>query len=159
MSYVTFEYYKSLYADDITEEQFANLEWDARRTLDANTTGIDNVRKLRVAFPTDEYDAEAVKRCACQLIKLMHDIADAERNRGIVRRDDGTVVSGPISSISSGSESISYAANGGTALDAAVSDTSARNALYVQTVRNMLSGVTDANGVCLLYMGVYPYVL
>lgn len=159
MSYATFEYYKSLYADDITEEQFNNFEWDARRTIDANTTGIDNVRKLRVAFPVNEENAEAVKRCVCKLVKLMYDIAEAEKSRGIVHRSDGSVVSGPVASVSSGSESISYAANGGTALDAAVSDIGERNRLYIQTVRNMLSGVTDANGVCLLYMGVYPYVL
>ena len=158
MAYVTFEYFNGLYPNAINETDFNNLEWEARRILDAHTAGIDNVRKLRVAFPVDEDDAEAVKRCMCKLIKLMHDIEAAEKNRAIVKREDGTVTSGVVSSVSSGSESINYATDGGTAIDAAVKDISTRNVLYSDTVRTMLSGVADANGVCLLYMGVYPYV-
>lgn len=157
MAYVTKEYYSGVYGQ-IDETRFANLEWEARRIIDAHTTGIDNVRKLRVAFPVDEDDAETVKRCMCKLIKLMMDIEDAELSRGSIRRDDGSVTSGPVSSVSSGSESISYAASGGTTIDTAVADMSARNKLFSQIVRQMLSGISDANGVCLLYMGVYPYV-
>lgn len=158
MAYVTFENYNGLYPDNATETEFNNLEWEARRIIDAHTTGIDNVRKLRVAFPTDEQDAETVKRCMCKLIKLLHDIETAEKSRGLVKRGDGTVTSGVVSSVSSGAESISYAADGGTALDAAVGNISARNKLLSQTVREMLSGTLDANGVNLLYMGRYPYV-
>ena len=157
MAYVTHEYFTSLY-DQVDEKRFANLEWEARRIVDAHTTGVDNVRKLRVAFPVDEDDAEAVRRCMGKLIKLIMDIEDAEKGRGLIERPDGSVSSGVVSSISSGSESISYAADGGRAIDAAVSDISARNKLYSQTVRQMLSGVSDANGVSLLYVGVYPYV-
>ena len=158
MAYVTLEYFNTVCSDALAEEVFNNLEWEARRIVDAHTTGIDNVRKLRNAFPTDEDDAEAVKRCMCRLIKLMNDIAEAEKKRGAVQRCDGTVTTGPVSSVSSGSESISYAAASDTAIDAAVSDISARNRLFSQTVCEYLSGVCDANGVNLLYMGVYPYV-
>lgn len=158
MAYVTFEYFDGLYPSAVPEQEFSNLEWEASRIVDTHTTGIDNVRKLRVAFPLDEYDAEAVKRCICKLIKLLHDIEAAEKSRGLVQRGDGTVISGVVSSVSSGAESISYATNGGTAIDAAVGDISAKNRLLTQTVRQSLSGVCDANGVCLLYMGVYPYV-
>lgn len=158
MAYVTFEYFNGIYPGALTGEDFNNFEWEARRAVDAHTTGIDNVRKLRVAFPADEYDAEAVKRCMCKLIKLMHDIEVAEKSRGLVQRGDGTVISGVVSSVSSGAESISYATSGGTSIDAAVSDITARNSLYSRTIRQALSGVCDANGVCLLYMGVYPYV-
>lgn len=158
MAYVTFVYFNGLYPDNVTEAEFSSLEWAARRIVDAHTTGIDNVRKLRTAFPVDEDDAEAVKRCMCRLIKLLHDIEAAEKSRGLVQREDGTVTSGVVSSVSSGAESISYAASGGTAIDAAVGDISTRNRLLSQTVRQMLSGVADANGVNLLYMGRYPYV-
>lgn len=157
MGYVSFDYFNEIYPGALTEGVFNNLEWEARRIVDTHTTGIDNVRKLRIAFPVAEDDAEAVKRCLCKLIKLIYDIEGAEKARGTTR-PDGTITSGPVSSVSSGSESISYAASGGTAIDAAVSDISARNKLFSQTVRQMLSGVSDANGVCLLYMGVYPYV-
>lgn len=158
MAYVTLDYFNGLYPDAGNIENFADLEWEASRIVDTHTTGIDNVRKLRVAFPRDEYDAEAVKRCICKLIKLLHDIEVAEKSRGLVQREDGTVTSGVVSSVSSGAESISYATSGGTAIDAAVGDISARNKLLSQTVRQMLSGVSDANGVNLLYMGRYPCV-
>lgn len=143
MGYVEYEFFHKLH-NDISEEEFTTLEYDARRILNAHTTGVDNVQKLRIAFPTNEEDAEAVKRCMSKLIKLMHDINSIE--------DTGVV-----SSVSSGSESISYATSG-TAIGAAVADLNARNKLFNATVREYLSGVSDANGVCLLYMGVYPYV-
>ncbi len=158
MAYVSFDFFTGLYGETVTETAFKNHEWEARRILDAHTTGIDNVRKLRVAFPVDEDDAEMVRRCMCRLIKLMLDIEAAEKSRGAAQRPDGSYASGPVSSVSSGTESISYASSGGTSIDAAVSDISARNALYSKTVRQYLSGVTDANGVNLLYMGVYPCV-
>ena len=158
MAYVTFEYFNGIYPEELTEAEFNRLEWEARRIIDAHTTGVDNVRKLRVAFPIDEDDAEAVKRCMCKLIKLMCDIEAAEKSRGLVQRSDGTVTSGLVSSVSSGAESISYATSGGTSIDAAVGDIAERNRLYSQTVRQGLSGVMDANGINLLYMGRYPYV-
>ena len=143
MGYVEYDYFRKLHKD-ISEDEFTALEYDARRIVNAHTTGVDNVQKLRIAFPTDEEDAEAVKRCMCKLIKLMHDINIAE-------------VSGVISSVSSGSESISYATSG-TAFGAAVANINERNKLFNSTVRQYLSGASDANGVNLLYMGRYPYV-
>ena len=157
MAYVTFEDFNGMYPGEISVEEFKNLEWDARRVVDAHTTGVDNVRKLRVAFPEDADDAEAVLRCMCTLINLMHKIGAVEKHRGLELREDGMVRGGVVSSVSSGSESISYA-TGGTAIDAAVSSISERNKLYSQIVKHALSGVCDANGVHLLYMGVYPYV-
>lgn len=144
MGYVEFDFFHKLH-NEISEEEFTALEWDARRVLDTHTTGVDNVKKLRIAYPTNEEDAEAVKRCMCKVIKLMHDINVAE-------------ATGVISSVSSGSETISYAANCGTVIGAAVADLDERNRLFSKTVRDALSGVADANGVCLLYMGRYPYV-
>lgn len=158
MAYVTIEDYKEIYSEEIPEKVFNTLEWEARKIVDNHTTGVDNVRKLRVAFPTAEDDAEAVKRCMCELIKLMYDIEQAQQRRSAGTGPAGAVTSGPVTSVSSGSESISYATSGGTYIDAAVSDISARNRLLNDTVRKNLSGVWDANGVCLLYMGVYPYV-
>lgn len=157
MAYVTFEYFNGLH-DDVDEREFNALEWSARRIIDAHTTGIDNVRKLRKAFPTDEDDEEAIKRCMCALIKFLHDIETVERNMQQVQRPDGTITSGPVASASSGTESISYASSGNTAIEAAARDITMRNKLIVQMVRENLSGICDANGVCLLYMGRYPNV-
>jgi hypothetical protein len=45
---------------------------------------------------------------------------------------------------------------GSSVIDKAVADKSVRNKLVADTIRGGLSGVKDANGVNLLYMGKYP---
>ena len=66
MAYVDYEYYKTLYGEKaLAEADFTRLLWDAEREIDKATSGVDGVRKLQVAFPTSDYDAEAVKRCVC----------------------------------------------------------------------------------------------
>lgn len=164
MSYADFAFFSELYGDSLTEQDFARLSWEADRELDRQTTGLDNVRKLRIAFPTDEDDAETVKRCECALVNLMHQIEEAEKvqqaAQGFVQREDGTMMSKVVSSVSSGSESISYGSKDtsfGTAISAA-SDIGSRKSLFSETVKQYLSGVVDANGVNLLYRGAYPRV-
>ena len=150
-------FYNSLY-DEINEQAYNRLGWQAAKLLDKYTPGIDGVRKLQKAFPSDLDAQEAVKRCECALVNLLLQIEQTERAGAAATRADGTVVSGPVSAVSSGAESISYAA-GNTAINAAVGDISARERLISATVREYLCGEKDANGVNLLYMGVYPYVL
>lgn len=158
--YITFGEYTSLY-DPIEEKNFNNLAFDACRVMDMHTTGIDNVKKLRSYFPTAEEDAEAVKRCAAKMVNTLYQIQQAEvaamESRGYESTDQG-VRGKVISSVSAGNESISYATgnSSATAIDAAVKDKAARDKLLADTVREYLSGVTDANGVNLLFMGPYP---
>ena len=63
-----------------------------------------------------------------------------------------------VSSVSAGNESISYSVGSDTAINLAVKDLEARKKLIYATIREHLSGAKDANGVNLLYMGVYPRV-
>lgn len=151
MAYITQEKYSSLYGE-IEAAEFDRLAFDASRFMDAMTTGIDNFKKLKAAMPTDEDDAEAVEMCCAKLISLMKTI---ESYDGFVTREDGTAISKAVSSISSGSESMSF---GTSATSAAASDITVRNKLFSDTVKAYLSGIEDANGVNLLYMGRYPNV-
>ena len=151
MAYITKNRYVELYGD-IDSFEFERLSFDASRLMDKMTTGIDNVKKLKTAMPTDEDDAEAVMMCCAKLISLMQTI---EAMDGAVIREDGTVISKTVSSISSGSESMSFGSN---SISAAASDPTARKALLADTVRAYLGGLTDSNGVNLLYMGRYPNV-
>lgn len=165
MAYADYSRYVSIYGDgSISEADFDRLSYDASRYIDYCTTGVDGVKKLKIAHPTDSDDAEAVIRCACALVHDMSEIDSAEKRaasvRGLVQREDGTVTGAVVSSVSSGSESISYSVTSGqTALDAAISSEDERKKLYLTTVKRYLTGVRDANGVNLLYGGVYPYVL
>lgn len=163
MIYVEFSEYKTLYGDKaISRADFERLSWDACRKLDVMTSGIDNVKKLKVAFPADEDNAETVKRCVCKLIDTMSQIEKAadtiNQGRGYIETANG-LQGKVVSSVSAGNESVSYSAGGKneTVIDKAVADKVAQDKLYTDIIIEYLSGVTDANGVNLLYMGRYPY--
>ena len=164
MAYVNYEYYKSLYGEKaLPEAHFDRLLWDAEREINKATSGVDNVRKLKVAFPTNEEDAEAVKRCVCALVEFLKQIEDAERNANSLgqyaERSDGSLQGKVVSSVSAGNESISYAVgkSADTAISNAIKDFQSRDMAVYQFITSKLSGVSDANGVNLLFGGRYPY--
>lgn len=169
MAYTDYAFYTSLHTNPaLAEADFNRLLWEACRKLDVETTGIDGIKKLRVAFPSNEDDAEAVKRCACKLVTLLYQIEEAEKSvssgRGYVETENG-VRGKVITSVSSGAESISYSygnsptySGSATLIDKALADKAVQDKLFRDTIREYLSGISDANGVNLLYMGVYPRV-
>lgn len=164
MAYVDYEYYKSLYGEKaISKADFNRLLWDAEREVDKATSGVDNVRKLKVAFPTNEEDAEAVKRCVCALVEFLNQVEIAERNANSVgqytERADGSLQGKVVSSVSAGNESISYAVgkSADTAVSNALKDVQSRDRVVYQLIASRLSGISDSNGVNLLFGGRYPY--
>ena len=158
--YITYDEYAAIY-DPMEERLFNALAFDACRVMDTHTTGIDNVKKLKQFFPTEEEDAQTVKRCAAKIINILDQIRQAEVSameaRGFESTDMG-MKGKVISSVTAGNESISYSTGSsfGTAVDAAVKDRTAREKLLADTVWEYLSGLQDANGVNLLFMGMYP---
>lgn len=162
--YANYEFYKTLYGEkSVSETDFNRLSWDACKRIDAATTTVDGIKKLKIAFPTDEDDSEAVKRCLCELINILYKLEQAEErvnaSQGFVQREDGTVSSKLVSSVSAGNESISYSTNNisaATLIDKALSDKTVQEQLYRDTIAKYLSGVTDKNGINLLYAGRYP---
>ena len=165
MAYVDYEYYKSLYGEEkaIPESDFNRLLWDAEREIDKATSGVDNVRKLKVAFPTNGEDAEAVKRCVCALVEFLKQIEDAEHNANSLgqytERADGSLQGKIVSSVSAGNETISYAVGktADTAISNAIKDLHSKDMAVYQFITSKLSGMSDANGVNLLFAGRYPY--
>ena len=165
MAYVDYEYYKSLYGEEkaIPETDFNRLLWDAEREIDKATSGVDGVRKLKVAFPTNEEDAEAVKRCVCALVEFLNQVEIAERNANSLgqyaERADGSLQGKVVSSVSAGNESITYAVgkSADTAISNAIKDLQSKDMAVYQFITSKLSGISDANGVNLLFAGRYPY--
>ena len=159
MGYVTYDYYKSIYGEDsMPETDFNRLSWEACRRVDTLT-----LNKLKFAFPTNEDDIETVRRCVCKLTWIAGQIEAANKRvsegQGYITDESGALRGKVVSSVSSGSESISYTAKaegGGTLIDAVLSDKAAQERLYRDTVREYLSLVPDSNGVNLLYAGI-PY--
>ncbi len=160
--YITFSDYYNLTDTDLTDERlFDSLCFEACRVMDIHTTGIDNVKKLKKFFPTDPDNEEAVKRCAVKLVTTLYEIHKAEiaaaMSRNYTHTDQG-LRGQIISRVEAGNEAISYSEtkNGNTMIDAAVSDRTERKKLLAGIVWDCLRGIEDANGVNLLYMGVYP---
>lgn len=159
--YISFDEYTALY-DPIEERDFKRLLFQACQAVDRFTTGVDGVKKLRVAFPTDEDDATAVKHCVANVTNILYQIQEAEKSaflaRGYAETANG-LQGKVVSSVSAGNESVSFASGGGsTSVDKAITNIAERNRLIQSIVREYLSGVADSNGVNLLYMGVYPRV-
>lgn len=176
-SYVDYAYYKTIYGgteikqlaravpegeeikqDEWEERLFNRLSWEACRRIDVLT-----LNKLKFAFPTNEDDAETVKRCVCKLIDISAQIEAANKRvtegQGYITDESGALRGKVVSSITSGSESVSYTAkaeSGSTLIDTVLPDKSAQDKLYRDTVREYLSFVGDANGVNLLFAGAYP---
>lgn len=149
--YIDYEYYKSLYGEKaLAETDFKRLSWDAERAIDKATSCVDGVKKLKVAFPVDEYDAEVVKRCVCDLIDYLSQL---EKAQSTMLNDGGIVVSK-----SAGNESISYA-NADSDIGNALKSAKGKEKAIYSFIVSKLSGVSDANGVNLLFAGRYPYIL
>lgn len=161
MSYVDYDFYKSRFAGEATEAEFNRYLWDAELYIDKATTGADGIKKLMVAFPADEYSAVAVKRCACELLELIRSVGmfakNLEKATGLVDGGNG-LRKNMISSVSAGTESVSYATNQVESVVSklASADFKERSRAYTELVSERLSGIFDANGVNLLYMGKYP---
>lgn len=162
MKYVTLEDYNSLYNDTIEEKDFNRLCFHASKKADVLTTGVDGVKKLKVAFPTDSDDIEIVKASICGVIHLMYEIESLENSiedsMGYVTQEDGTRLGKTVTSISSGSESISYStsASGQSKASKLLIDSEAREREYQTILEEGFRGINDANGVHLMYMGIYP---
>lgn len=158
--YITYDQYVKLYRP---VENFELLQFEACRYLDKYTTGIDGVKKLKKAFPTDEYSAAAVRFCAAKIVNILSQIQTAENAANSAKgyeKTEAGIKGKVIASMSAGNESVSYTDSGSqqTAIDAAVMDVSAKEKLIAQTIRSYLAGIADANGVNLLYAGRYPRV-
>ncbi len=157
--YISKADYESLY-DPMEEKVFNRLASDACRCIDRLTAGADGVKKLKVAFPSDKDSADAVKRCTAEIVHFLYQIQEAEKSASLGRgyeMAEGGMRGRVITSVSAGNESISYAAGSQqTAVDLAVADAAQKERMIREIVKEYLSGVADANGVNLLYMGVYP---
>lgn len=162
MAYIDYEYYSFLYGEQgITENDFKRLLWDAEREIDKATSGVDYVKKLKIAFPTTEHDAETVKRCICQLVNFIYELEKAEKNAFLghqyIERPDGSMQGRIVTSVSAGNESISYGNAGENIISTALKSIEEREKVIYSFISSRLTGVPDANGVNLLYNGIYPY--
>lgn len=145
MAYADYEFYKNEYfGDTIAESDFPKWADKASRQMDVFT-----FRRLLAAYPLDEYTDKQIKLCVCDLAEKMME-TDKYLKASALNEDGHASV---IKSVSAGSESITYA-TGETVYASVIQNEHNRTAFYQATLTEYLNGLTDANGICLLYAGV-----
>lgn len=161
MEYTDYEFYRTNYYGGIDtpiipENSFSRYAENASDRVDRITFD-----RLVDGLPENERDKTKVQKAVCAVADALYQIDQIRKSNmeavGTVKREDGTVNGKAVSSVSSGSESISYVTGtSGTSGDIyaqAAMDKKVENVLLRQVATDYLAGVTDKKGICLLYAG------
>lgn len=164
MAYADYEFYTTSYfGSAVPETDFPRLAERASDFLDTMTFD-----RLVDGLPTNERSQKCIKKAVCSLAELMYQIELAEKNAinqasaNVTDINVGNISTGIVTSVSSGSESISYAtpqqkASGAkewSAVYAAAGDVQKTNDLLLKTALPLLMGVRTDDGIPVLYAGV-----
>lgn len=149
--YADFDTYVKRYGDDLSP--FRD-EVTAARYLRAASREIDRFTFDRFGgtLPESTIDAEKLQDCACELAECLYRIDQARDSAAETADVGGVKTAGPVASVSSGSESITYKA-ADSCYTTAAKTTAARDALVFDVLRRWLSGMA-VDGVLVLYAGV-----
>lgn len=165
MAYVDYDFYTTSYFGSVVPEtDFPRLAERASDFVDTMTFD-----RLVDGLPTNERSQKRIKKAVCSLAELMYQIELAEKNAtNAAASGTSTVIgsggstTGIVTSVSSGSESISYAtpqqkASGAkewSAVYAAAGDVQKTNDLLLKTALPLLMGVRTDDGIPILYAGL-----
>lgn len=166
MAYTDYEFYTTSYFGSVVPEaDFPRLAERASDFVDTMTFD-----RLVDGLPTNERSQKRIKKAVCSLAELMYQIELAEKNATNAAVSGtstaigtGGSTTGIVTSLSSGSESISYAtpqqkASGAkewSAVYAAAGDVQKTNDLLLKTALPLLMGARTDDGIPVLYAGVY----
>ena len=163
MAYADYEFYTTSYFGSVVPEtDFSRLAERASDFVDTMTFD-----RLVDGLPTDERSQKRIKKAVCSLAELMYQIELAEKNAinqasaSVTDTNVENISTGIVTSVSSGSESISYAtpqqkASGAkewSAVYDAVGDVQKTNDLLLKTALPLLMGVRTDDGIPILYAG------
>ena len=165
MAYADYEFYTTSYFGSVVPEtDFPRLAERASDFIDTMT-----FNRLVDGLPTNERSQKRIKKAVCSLTELMYQIELAEKNATNAATSGTSTMfgaggnsTGIVTSVSSGSESISYAtpqqkASGAkewSAVYAAAGDVQKTNDLLLKTALPLLMGVRTDDGIPVLYAGV-----
>ena len=164
MAYADYKFYTESFGNVVPEADFPRLAERASDFVDLMTSD-----RLVDGLPTNERSQKRIKKAVCLLAEKMYQIELAEKNAtDAAVSGTSTVIgsggsaTGIVTSISSGSESISYAtpqqkASGAkewSAVYAAAGDVQKTNDLLYKTALPLLMGVMTDDGIPVLYAGV-----
>ena len=164
MAYADYKFYTESFGNVVPETDFSRLSEKASDFVDTMTFD-----RLVDGLPTNEHFQKRIKKAVCSLAELMYQIELAEKNATNAAAsgtsttvESGGSTTGIVTSVSSGSESISYAtpqqkASGAkewSAVYAAAGDAQKTNDLLLKTALPLLMGVRTDDGIPVLYAGV-----
>lgn len=165
MAYVDYDFYtESYFGSVVPENDFDRLAGRASDFVDTLTFD-----RLLGGLPTNERAKKRIRKAVCSLAELMYQIELAEKNATNAAASgasttigSGGSTTGVVTSVSSGSESISYAtpqqigasAKEWSAVYAAAGDVQKTNDLLLKTALPLLMGVRTDEGVPILYAGM-----
>lgn len=165
MAYADYDFYtESYFGSVVPENDFDRLAGRASDFVDTLTFD-----RLLGGLPTNERAKKRIRKAVCSLAELMYQIELAEKNATNAAASgasttigSGGSTTGVVTSVSSGSESISYAtpqqigasAKEWSAVYAAAGDVQKTNDLLLKTALPLLMGVKTDDGIPVLYAGV-----
>lgn len=164
MAYADYGFYTTSYFGNVVPEtDFPRLAERASDFIDTMTFD-----RLADGLPENERSQKRIKKAVCSLAELMYQIELAEKNAinqvsaNVTDTNVGNISTGVVTSVSSGSESISYAtpqqkASGAkewSAVYAAAGDVQKTNDLLLKAALPLLMGVRTNDGIPILYAGV-----
>lgn len=158
MAYTDYTFYINEYCGDVVPET------DFPKYVSRASDRIDTITFDRLAdgLPSDARANQKVQKAVCSVAEALYQIDSVKNallnNLGTVETEDGKVTGKTVSSVTAGSESITYSTGmsdaSKTVYAQAVMDKKVENILIRQIAGEYLYGVTDDSGVCLLYAGI-----
>lgn len=162
MAYADYKFYTESFGNVVPEADFPRLAERASDFIDTMTFD-----RLVDGLPTNERSQKRIKKAVCSLTELMYQIELAEKNAinqasaNLTDTNVGNISTGIVTSVSSGSESISYAtpqqigasAKEWSAVYAAAGDAKKTNDLLLKTALPLLMGVRTDEWIPILYAG------
>ena len=163
MAYADYKFYTESFGNVVSETDFPRLAERASDFVDTMTFD-----RLVDGLPTNERSQKRIKKAVCSLAELMYQIELAEKNAinqasaNVTDINVGNISTGIVTSVSSGSESISYAtpqqigasAKEWSAVYTAAGDVQKTNDLLYRTALPLLMGVMTDEGIPILYAGM-----
>lgn len=163
MAYADYKFYTESFGNVVPEADFPRLAERASDFVDTMTFD-----RLVDGLPVNERSQKRIKKAVCSLAEIMYQIELAEKNAisqasaNVTDTNTGGKSTGIVTSVSSGSESISYAtpqqigasAKEWSAVYSVVGDTQKTNDLLLKTVLPLLMGVRTDEGIPILYAGM-----
>lgn len=162
MAYADYKFYTESFGNVVPETDFPRLAERASEFVDTMTFD-----RLVDGLPTNERSQKRIKKAVCSLAELMYQIELAEKNAinqasaNVTDINVGNISTGIVTSVSSGSESISYAtpqqigasAKEWSAVYTAAGDVQKTNDLLLKTALPLLMGVMTDEGIPILNAG------